>query len=443
MVIAHKKEPTERLTVHLAAEIWHAQKERGKIVFKAEKDAAMTVDQQGKIVKVNSRMEVSQQVSDGVVTCVDHGNSYIVPGFIDAHLHCPQLDVIGSGGQPLLGWLDKYVFPAEAKFCHQSVAKAGAKRLTRELQRHGVTTAAVFSTVHAVATDELFSEFDAAGLRLVSGKTSMDCGAPHNLMQDPESDMVDQKLLINKWHGKNGRLFYAITPRFALSCTKEMFRKLSDLRADFPTCFVQTHISENQNEVLAVRDAWKAHKDYLAVYEDFGLLGDKTLLAHGIYLSDDEFKRIAKNRARIVHCPTSNTFLGSGLFPLARALDAGATVCLASDIGGGTSVSPWHTMLEAYKVQALQGAYLSAAELLYYGTLAGAEALGMDSICGSLEPAKAADFVVISPRWNQLLAERIAKTSSPEERLFAFITYGDDRVVDATYVSGREIYRHP
>lgn len=430
------------MTVHLAAEIWYAKKERGSIVFVAQKDAAMVVDEHGKILKVGTKTAILPQFPAGELRHVDHGDNFIVPGFIDSHLHCPQLDLIGSGGLPLLGWLDKYVFPTEAQFASQNVAKAGAQRLTRELRRHGITTAAVFSSVHALAAEELFAEFDAAGLRLVSGKTSMDCGAPNNLMQDAESDIRDQKVLIARWHGKNGRLFYAITPRFALSCTKEMFRKLAELRSEFPTCFVQTHISENQNEVAAVRDVWKSHKDYLAVYEDFGLLNEKTLLAHGIYLSDDELRRIAKARATIVHCPTSNTFLGSGLFALRKALDAGARVCLASDIGGGTSLSPWQTMLESYKVQALQGTYLSSVELLYYGTLAGAEALGMDSICGSLEPQKAADFVVLSSRRNQLLAERIAKTTSPEERLFAFITSGDDRVVEATYVSGREVYRN-
>lgn len=430
------------MTVHLASEIWYAKKEQGSIVLVAQKDAAMIVDEGGKIIKVGRKTEILRQFSGTELTLIDHADNFIIPGFIDSHLHCPQLDLIGSGGLPLLGWLDKYVFPTEAQFASRPIAKAGAQRLTRELKRNGITTAAVFSSVHALAAEELFAEFDAAGLRLVSGKTSMDCGAPNNLMQDAASDVMDQRSLITKWHGKNGRLFYAITPRFALSCTKEMLRKLAELRAEFPTCFVQTHISENQNEVAAVREVWRSHKDYLAVYEDFGLLNEKTLLAHGIYLSDDELRRIAKARATIVHCPTSNTFLGSGLFPLYKARDAGAKVCLASDIGGGTSLSPWQTMLESYKVQALQGTYLSSAELLYYGTLAGAEALGMDGVCGSLEPQKAADFVVLSSRRNQLLAERIAKTNSPEERLFAFITSGDDRVVEATYVSGYEVHRN-
>lgn len=429
-------------TLHLAAEIWFCKKRQANAEFVSIKDAAIIVEKNGRIAGVGPRLEIMPQLVGVDITKVDHGDSFLVPGFVDAHLHCPQLDVIGSGGLPLLGWLDKYVFPVETQFASRDFARAGARRLSRELRRHGITSAAVFSSVHKVAADELFSEFDEAGLRLVSGKTSMDRGAPDLLLQDAESDVADQRQLISKWHGKDNRLFYAITPRFALSCSQLMFGKLAELVRDFPTCFVQTHISENQLEVATVRDVWKSHKDYLAVYEDFGLLSHRTLLAHGIYLSPDEVRRVAKTKATIVHCPTSNTFLGSGLFDLRRAVDAGVKVCFASDIGGGTSLSPWQTMLESYKIQALQGLYLSAGELLYRATLAGAEAIGMDSLCGSFEAGKFADFVVISPKRNQLLGERMSKLNSSEEKLFALITSGDDRVVDATYVSGCQVYRN-
>jgi len=431
-----------KATMHLANEIWYAKKNGASTEFVVVKSAAMIVDFTGKIIFVGSRSDVPESTKNADLQIIDHGDSYIVPGFVDAHLHCPQLDVIGSGGLPLLEWLDRYVFPAEMAFVNQSVAKRGAQRLSRELRRHGVTTAAVFSSVHSVAVDELFQEFENSGLRLIAGKTSMDAGAPDELLQCVDSDVEEQGKLIAKWHGKNDRLFYAITPRFALSCSPKMLRQLGELKSRAPSCFVQTHISENLQEVSDVKSNWSKYKDYLAVYEDHGLLDRRTLLAHGIHLTESELSRIAKSGATVVHCPTSNTFLGSGLFDLRRSEAAGVRVCLASDIGAGTSLSPWQTMLESYKVQALQGAFYSAGELLYRATLAGAEALGMDQNFGSLEVGKSADFVVINSNRNLLLSERLMVANTPEERLFAFMTYGDDRVVEATYAFGREVYRN-
>jgi guanine deaminase len=433
---------SKKMFLHLADEAWFTKVDHGSFKFITLQDAAMLVDGCGKIKKIGPRLELLNNLGDLDVCKIDHEGGCLVPGFVDAHLHYPQLHVMGSGGHALLDWLDKYVFPAEAAFGTRSAARIGAQAISRELKRNGVTTAAIFSSVHGLAADELFNEFDTSGLRLVSGKTSMDKGAPRDLLQQVQEDFAEQKQLISKWHGKNDRLFYALTPRFALSCTREMFRSLSELYELFPTCFVQTHISENKTEVQMVREAWKDHKDYLAVYEDYGLLGDQTLLAHGIYLSEDELARVGKNGATIVHCPTSNTFLGSGLFPMEKSVGMGVNVCLGSDIGAGTSLSPFHTMLEVYKVQALQGSYLRADELLYYATLAGAKALKMDSICGSLEEGKSADFVVLSAKRNELLTERLFKANSAEERLFAFITLGDDRVVEATYVAGQEVYRY-
>lgn len=423
------------LTIHRAKEIWSVRRKGASFELFSQTDAAMAVDANGKIAAIGRANEFKSPAHAEYM--VDHGQAILIPGFVDAHLHCPQLDVIGSGGFHLLDWLDRYVFPAEAQFKSPSVAALGAKRLVRELKRHGVTTAAVFSSVHAVAADALFDAFDKAGLRLVTGKTSMDVGAPADVLQSVQADIIEQEDLIKRWHGKSGRLFYAITPRFALSCSREMMRALSDLRERHMSCYVQTHISENINEVREVLNVWKTAKDYLAVYEDHGLLGAKTLLAHGIYLTDSELARVASSRTSIVHCPTSNTFLGSGLFNLRRAQDAGVRVCLASDIGGGTGLSPWHTMLECYKVQSLQGLLVSAEELLYRATLAGAEALGLDGHCGSLDVGKDADFLVVRPDRNELLGERLSVTKTAVERLFACIAFGDDRIVDKVYVSGR------
>lgn len=425
---------TSKSTVHCAKEIWSPQRRGQTIELVTIADAAMVVNSQGKITALGSAKNLLP--SEGEV--VDHGDAILVPGFVDAHLHCPQLDVIGSGGYPLLEWLDRYVFPAEQKFKSVEKARNGADRFVRELKRHGVTTAAVFSTVHAHAADALFTSFAEAGLRLICGKTSMDVGAPREVLESAEKDIEAGEQLIAKWHGKYDRLFYAITPRFALSCSKEMMESLGALRQRHPSCYVQTHVSENLQEVHDVLKAWKTN-DYLEVYENYGLVGARTLLAHGIYLSDSELSRLATAKASVVHCPSSNMFLGSGLFNLNKSERAGVRVCLGSDIGGGTSVSPWHTMLDCYKVQALQGHYMTGADLLFLATLAGAETLGLESSCGSLEVGKDADFVVLRPQRHELLMERLSLTNDVNERMFACVTYGDDRIVEKTFVAGRSL----
>lgn len=423
------------ITIHRAGEIWTPIKTNGQSTLKSYKSVGMMIDETGTIREIADSADLVAR--NPTAKIIDHGSSIIVPGFIDAHLHCPQLDVIGSGGFHLLEWLDKYVFPAEGKFEALDVAVRGSKRLTRELIKNGVTTAAVFSSVHAHAAEALFQSFERSGLRLVTGKTSMDIGAPKNVLESVDKDVESQEALIEKWHGRHGRLFYAITPRFALSCSREMMKSLRDLKERYPSCYVQTHISENVNEVRDVLSEWKEYKDYLSVYEDHGLIGKNTLLAHGIYLTDAELERVSKSKATIVHCPTSNTFLGSGLFNLPRTVAAGAKVCLASDIGAGTGLSPWQTMLECYKVQSLQGVHVPAEELLYRATLAGAEALGLESITGSLEVGKQADFVIVHPSHNELLGERLRSTKSVSERLFTCVTMGDDRIVSGVYVAGK------
>ena len=426
------------ITVHRAKEIWFTRRTGDSISLVTFMDAALAVDAHGKITAIGRASEFkSPSYSEKVI---DHGDGILVPGFVDAHVHCPQLSVIGSGGLPLLDWLTKYVFHAEAQFKNQNVATLGARRLARELMQNGVTSAAVFSSVHAVAAEALFQEFDTAGLRLLTGKTSMDVGAPAAVLQAAHADIADQEVLIKRWHGKSARLRYAITPRFALSCSRELMLGLGELRERHPSCYVQTHISENIEEVAAVKEVWKSCKDYLAVYEDHGLIGDKTLLAHGIHLTNNELMRMATAKATLVHCPTSNMFLGSGLLNLKQDQDSGVHLCLASDIGAGTNLSPWQTMLECYKIQAIQGNRLSAAELLYQTTLAGAQSLGLGNVCGSLEVGKDADFVVIKPSKKPILAERLVTAETPSERLFACITCGDDRIIEQTYVAGNLIY---
>jgi guanine deaminase len=424
-------------TVHKAAEIWTCARFGETVALKTYSSAALVVDDSGRIQDIGDATALVGKYPTS--HAVDHGSAILIPGFIDAHLHAPQLDVIGSGGYALLDWLDHFVFPAEAKYAALDVAVRGARRLTRELVRHGITTAVVFSSSHAHAAEALFQSFERSGLRLVTGKTSMDIGAPESVLQAVDLDIDSQERLIEKWHGRHGRLFYAITPRFALSCSRQMMEALAELRERHPNCYVQTHISETRDEVKDVLREWGGCSDYLSIYEDYGLVGEKTLLAHSIYLSDHELQRVAQQKASIVHCPTSNTFLGSGLFDLKRARTAFVNVCLASDVGAGTSLSPWQTMLECYKVQALLGDITSAEQLLYLATLAGAEALGMSDKVGSLEVGKLADFVVIHPTHIELLGERLKGSKSPVERLFAMITMGDDRLVSDVYVAGKAV----
>jgi guanine deaminase len=428
------------VSLHRASELWTTNVQDHQVHLTAISDAAVAIDQEGKISAVGRFQEFKSQVQLAGIEVIDHGHGIILPGFVDAHVHCPQLDVMACGGHSLLDWLQNFVFPKEASFADQSVAEHGAKRLVRELVNSGVTTAAVFSTVHAKAADLLFQQFDVSGLRLVSGKTSMDVGAPTNVLQSVKGDIEEQEALINKWHGRNGRLFYAITPRFALSCSHEMMRSLGDLRERYEGLFVQSHISETKDEVAAVKNTWKECADYLAVYADNGLLGERSFLAHGIHLTESELERMSASKTALVHCPTSNTFLGSGLLNLNRAVSAGVKVCLGSDIGAGTSFSPWATMLECYKVQALQGMRPSGSTLLYLATQGGANALCLGNETGSLEVGKCADFIVIDPDRRPILAERLAVAKNPEERIFSTIVHGDDRITKNVFINGKSVF---
>lgn len=437
--------------IHRAAELWHVRSpvagrsisstvRRGRLGdrfrFEAISDAGLAVDSStGRILDVGEFPAVKARVGDADV--VNHGGGVILPGFVDAHLHFPQLDAIGSHGKHLIQWLETYIFPAESRFADKSVAQSTAARFTEELARNGVTTSVAFSSVHPVAADVLFDVFDRSGLRAVVGKTSMDVNAPAEVLLDWRADVEAQEALIAKWHGRGGRLFYAVTPRFVLTSSREQMKALADLHARHPETYIQTHISECEGELRSVAEAFPAAKDYLSIYEDYGLINERTLLGHGIWLTDSERERIADLGATVVHCPTSNSFLGSGLIDLRKTCDAGVEVALGSDIGAGTSLSPWATMLEAYKLQALRGQPLEPEALLYLATLAGSEALHLDHVTGNLEPDKQADFQVISFDAKPLLRERVARARNPRERLFATVVHGDDRVLEKLYVGGR------
>jgi guanine deaminase len=359
----------------------------------------------------------------------------IVPGFVDLHLHAPQLEMIGSYGGHLLEWLERYTFPNEAKFASASHAERVSRSFFDELYRHGTLTALIFSTIHAEATDILFSEAERRDFRAVLGKTMMDRNAPEALLEDPRRSYEESRELARKWIGR-GKLGYAITPRFAPTSSPELLAFAGELAAEFPAAWVHTHVSENLSEIAWVGELFPGIGSYAGVYDRFGLLGPRTVLAHGIHLSDEELDLLVERGVRLAHCPNSNLFLGSGLFPMQRVRARGIPFGLGTDIGAGTTLSMFTVMADAYKVQQVLGNVLNPIQLWYLATLAGAQALGLESETGSLEPGKAADFLVIDLAATPLLEKRAAGVTRVEELLAALIFLGDDRAIAECWVGG-------
>lgn len=359
----------------------------------------------------------------------------IAPGFVDTHLHAPQLEMIGSYGGDLLEWLNRYTFPTEAKFSDPKHAEMVAEVFFAELLRNGTLCALIFSTIHYRATDIFFAEAERRGFRAIIGKTMMDRNAPEALLETPRQAFEESHALLKKWH-KRGLLRYAITPRFAPTSTPELLEAAGQLRREFPDAYVHSHISENRNEVQWVHDLFP-EAEYADVYERYGLLGERTVLAHGVYLSEEELDLLARRGTRIAHCPNSNLFLGSGLFRLHHTLRAGVTVGLGTDIGAGTTPSMFTTMSDAYKVQQVQGVSLTPFHLWYLATLGGARALSLDGECGSLEPGKSADFLLLDLKSTPLVALRSERASSIEDLLAGLIFTGDDRVVRECWIAGQ------
>lgn len=418
-------------------EIWHVTRApAGDAELQSFRGGALAVDTRGKVLAVGTRRDVEARIPDATV--VDFGNDLILPGFVDAHVHFPQMDMIGMAGETLLGWLERYTYPEEARYKDRAVAEEAAERFVTELLANGTTLAAIYASSHRASAEALLSTCDARGIRAIVGKVSMDRGAPAGLLSMAAADQKDNEALIAQWHGKDGRLFVALTPRFALSCSDELLASLGAMKKRHPTVFVQTHFAETLDELAAVKQAFPRDATYLSVYERHGLIGDRTILGHGIHATDPEIATLAKSRTVLAHCPTSNLFLGSGLFPMDRMKEAGVRTALATDVGGGTSLSMWRTMDEAYKVQKLRGLAVSPVALLDLATLAGAEALGQGAVAGNFVTGKDADFQVVAPWRSRLLAERIA--ASATQRLAALMALGDDRLTRAVYVRGRRVY---
>jgi guanine deaminase len=402
-------------------------------------DGYVTVDPKGVIREVGewSRMPPALRAS-AIVNLGRH--ALITPGFVDAHLHGPQLEMIGSYGGHLLEWLNQYTFPTEMRFADEEHAREVAVGLFRELLRNGTLASLIFCTTHPAATDIFFQEAEHSGARAIIGKAMMDRNAPDNLLESADASYAESRRLLTKWHGR-GLLRYAISPRFAPTSTPALLEAAGQLKREFPDAYVHTHVSENASEVQWVRQLFPDSASYVDVYRSAGLLSDRTVLAHAVHLTDDEIQLLADSRTRVCHCPNSNLFLGSGLFPMEKILSRGVIVGLGSDIGAGTTPSMFNAMADAYKVQQVLGVSLSPVHLWYLGTLGGARALSLDSEVGSLEAGKDADFIVLDLQSTPLLARRTQHANSVDDLLAGLIFMGDDRVIQRSYVKGVERWR--
>lgn len=374
------------------------------------------------------------------VEIVDHRPHLILPGFIDAHIHMPQTQVIASYGAQLMQWLNKYTFVEEQKLSQQGNAEKLSRFFLDELLANGTTTAAVYCSVHPQSAEAFFTASERRNTRMIAGKVMMDRNAPAALTDTAESAYRDSKALIARWHGR-GRQLYAITPRFAITSTPEQMAAAGRLAAEHPDCHVQTHIDENRAEIAFARELYPEAADYADIYRGFGLLGPKSLMGHCIHMTHNEWQAFAETGAVAVFCPTSNLFLGSGLFDWAHARQRGVKVAVATDIGGGTSYSMLRTMAEAYKVLQLQGQSLSALEALHAITRGNAVALGLDNLIGSFEAGREADVVVLDTGATRAMAHRMETVRDLAEELFVLVTLGDERNVAATYVMGERVER--
>jgi guanine deaminase len=365
-----------------------------------------------------------------------HGQRLLLPGFIDTHIHFPQLDVIGSGGMQLLDWLNDYTFPEEARFADVAHAASVAELFLDELLRHGTTTALVFCTVHSASVEAFFTAAQRRGLRMIAGKALMDRHCPENLRDPPGGGIEESRALIQRWHGRD-RLGYAVTPRFAPACSPQQLSGAGKLAAEFPDCHIHSHLAENHAEVAWVRELFPDARSYLDVYERYGLVRNRAVYAHCLHLDAEDRERMARAGAAAAFCPTSNLYLGSGLFDLAAADAAGLRYGIATDVGGGTSFSLLRTLDEACKVAKLQGQYLSPLRAFYLVTLGAARCLDLAPRIGSLAQGSEADFIVLDPGATPLLARRVQSCHTLEEELRVLMTLGDERLIHSTYSLGR------
>ncbi len=410
----------------------------GSSVWQYWPDGALVVED-GRILRVGAHRDFEPNDLGGPAI-EDYRGKLIVPGFVDCHIHYAQVDVIASYGTQLLDWLERYTFPAEARFADPVHAAAAATFFFDELLRNGTTTAAVFPTVHTASVDAFFAEAQRRRMRMLAGKVMMDRNCPPEVRDTVASAETDVRALIARWHGKD-RLGYALTPRFAPTSSPAQLALAGRLLREVPDLHMQTHLAENKDEVRWVAELFPKAASYYDVYARAGLVGPRSVFAHCIHMSDGDFARMAEARGSIAFCPTSNLFVGSGLFPLDRAAAAGVHIGIGTDVGGGTSYSILRTLAEAYKVLQLNGINLDPLRAFHLATLGGAQALGLADRIGNFAPGKEADFVVLDLAATPVLARRTGIAHGIEEQLFALMTLGDDRSVFATHILGEPAYR--
>jgi len=368
----------------------------------------------------------------------DYSGKLILPGFVDGHVHSVQTQAIASYSQQLLEWLEKYTFPLEEKFEDNVFAQKSIRFFLKQLLKNGTTSAAIFPSKHVEATSILFEEALALNMRILGGKTAMDRNAPASLCDKTANTYVENNLLIEKYHHK-GRINYALTPRFAITSSEMQLEALANLKKAHSNLPVQTHISENKEEIELVKKLFPKAKNYLDVYDTYGFLGKGSLMAHAIHLEEEEWRRFSETQTSIIHCPTSNLFLGSGLFNMQKCREYNIPLALGSDVGGGTSFSMLKTAAEAYKIASLQGIEFTARDAFYLLTLGGAKAIDQDRFIGNFEIGKEADFVVIELGATELMQERIKNTQNIDEILFVLMMLGDERNVQSIYLQGEEV----
>jgi len=413
--------------------------------FEIGAEAALAYDEDGALAM---RDGLIADVGPAGMVLADHpeaevirtGEGLIAPGFVDCHAHYPQTAIIASYGTQLIEWLNTYTFPEESRFGDPAHARAAAVAFFDEQLRNGSTTACSFCTIHPASVDAYFEEAARRGLRALGGKVMMDRNAPGTLRDTAQSGYDDSKALIARWHGK-GRALYAVTPRFAPTSSAAQLTAAGALWAEHPDCPMQTHLSENHNEIRWVSELFEADPDYLGVYEKHGLLGPRAIFGHAIHLTERERARLAETGAAVAHCPTSNQFLGSGECDVQGLAVSGVRVGLATDVGGGSSFSMFHTMKAAYEVAQRRGVSLSPVHLWWLATAGSARALGIGERIGNLSPGLEADAVVLDLASTPLLRHRMARAESITEAMFAQIVLADDRAVLRTLSGGQVVHQ--
>jgi len=408
-----------------------------------ESDAIVAIEV-GRISHFGAAGEVLPRLAADIPIRATGRDTLISAGFIDSHVHYPQTQIIGSYGEQLMDWLDKYTFVAEQAFASPEHSREVAAVFLDECLRAGTTTAAVYCTVHPQSVDAFFEAAAARNLRMIAGKALMDRHAPAALTDTAQRGYDESSALIAKWHGR-GRALYAVTPRFAGSSTPEQMEIAGQLWAEHPGTYLQSHVSENRDEVAWIRKLYPERQGYLDVYDHFGHLGPRAIYGHGVWLTEEELQRCHGTGTAIAHCPTSNLFLGSGLFSVANAMKPArpVRVGLATDLGAGTSFSMLQTMNEAYKVAQLKGEKLSAPLAFYLATRGAARALYLEDRIGSIAPGMEADLIVLDLKSTPIIDFRMRACKSLEEALFIQMTMADDRAIESTYIAGSLAYRRP